>query len=197
MEELEIMREQMAALKSRLDTQKIVNADLMRKVMRGKASWINRFVKFELISVPITFLLFVGICYIYGISQWYSVSFLVLGGIDALLDLKTARISPKIFSEPILEMRRYLIKQKEQRFLQTCVMSAVCLIWVCLLLSAMLSSSASPFKGNDFMEGVQTGGITGAIIGGIAGLIAVVVIYQKMQRTNDAILNDLKELQEE
>ena len=60
MEELEIMRMQLDALKQQLDTQEIINRDLLRKIMRRKASWLNRLVNFETIALPRTYQLFVG-----------------------------------------------------------------------------------------------------------------------------------------
>ena len=89
MDEFEIMREQLAAMKQQLDSQHIINESLMRKVMHGKASWMNRFVTAELIALPFIYLLFVGICSVYNISQWFSFAYLILGGLDALLDMRT------------------------------------------------------------------------------------------------------------
>ena len=53
MTELEQMREQMAAFKSRLDKQQIINEQLARTSMGSKLSWIKKFVWGEIIVVPI------------------------------------------------------------------------------------------------------------------------------------------------
>ena len=72
MEDLEIMRQQLAELKRRLDTQQIVNKGLLRKLMRRKASWLNRLVIVEIASLPFIYLIFAVTCYAAGISQWFA-----------------------------------------------------------------------------------------------------------------------------
>ncbi|MDE6341030.1 MAG: hypothetical protein K2K93_01810, partial [Muribaculaceae bacterium] len=94
MEELEIMRRQLASMKEQLRSQHIVNESLMRKVMKGKASWMNTLVKAEIICVPITWILLAAICAFYGISQWYASLFLIMSVIDTYIDWYTVRIGP-------------------------------------------------------------------------------------------------------
>ena len=195
MDQLDIMRQQLAELKLQLDNQQIINQDLLRKVMRGKASWIDRFVKFELISLPFIYLLFVGICWAYGISQWYAFAFLICGAIDALLDLRTARIPPSIFSGSIVDMRRFLVKQKAQRFIQTCVMGILCIIWVCLFFAAMATSKSTFLNSDGIWTVASIGGLIGGVLGAIVGVLIIIILYRKMQRTNDQILSDLNQLE--
>lgn len=198
MDEFEIMRQQLASMKQQLDTQKIVNNDLMRKVMRSKASWMNKFVKAELIAMPFIYLLVVGICFSYGVSQWYSFAFLVFGGIDAILDIRTVRIPIELFSSSsILGLKKFLLRQKRERFAQTCISGAVALVWLILLVYAMITSGNSLFPGNEIWESAKNGGIVGGIVGGIIGLIVIIVLYSKMQRTNDRILADIEQIENE
>lgn len=200
MDEFEIMRQQLAAVKLRLDTQQIINKDLMHRVMRGKASWLNIFVTAELIAMPFIYLLFVIICDIFDISQWYSFTFLICGGIDALLDIRTVRIPAKLFSSSsILSLKKFLVRQKKERFIQTCISGACCVIWLILFILAMSVSSSSVGHSPDsgFREALLTGGLAGAIIGVVAGIVIIVILYRKMQRTNDQILADINQLESE
>ncbi len=197
MDELEIMRHQLAAMKSRLDSQQIINRELMRKVMRSKASWLNRFVNVEIITVPIVYLLLVIICVGYGISQWFAGVFLLMGAIDAALDWRTVRIPPRMFgTASIIYLRKYLIRQKKERMIQTCIMFPLTLIWLVAFLSAMLAGTDMSLAG-DILVAARQGGIIGGVIGGLIGLVMVVVIFRKMQRTNDTLLSDLHEQNEQ
>ncbi len=198
MEELDIMRRQLAEMKQMLDTQQIINNELMNKVMRSKASWLNRFVKAELILIPLVYLLFVAICHYYGISQWYAFTVLVFGGIDTLIDIRTVRIPAGLFStSSILDLKKFLLRQKRERFIQTCISGTTCVIWLILFCYAMFTSNSTEFTNNDIWQGARIGGIVGSIIGAVIGIIAFVIIYRKMQSTNDAIIKDINELQQE
>ncbi|MDE6380073.1 MAG: hypothetical protein K2L11_06340, partial [Muribaculaceae bacterium] len=98
MENLDILKQEMAELKRNLDREQIVNDQLLRTVMRQKASWLNRFVTLEFIMLPILYLMFVGICAFFHVSQWYSFTLLILSLLDVVMDMRTFRISPKVFS---------------------------------------------------------------------------------------------------
>lgn len=197
MDQLEIMREQLAAMKQQLDTQQIINHELLRKIMRGKASWLNRFVNIEIISIPFVFLLFVIISVGYGISQWYALSFLILASIDSAFDWRFVRIPPRMFScVSILELKKFLLKQKRGRFIQTCISAPLVVIWVVAFFAAIATETKLSVS-SDFMESVKTGGLIGGLIGAIVGLIVVIILYRKMQRTNDDLLRDIRDIENE
>ncbi len=197
MEDLEIMREQLAAVKRKLDTQQIINKELMRKVMRNKAAWLNKLVTGEMIALPVVFILFAILCAIYDISQWYAISFLVIAGIDSALDRRTVRIPSHMFSEAsIFDLKRLLIRQKKERFIQTCIALPVCLVWLGAFLTAAASKTA-PSISDDTLQAFRTGGVFGGIVGGIIGAIAAVILYRDIRRTNDNLLNDIQDLEKE
>ncbi len=196
MDELEEMRRQMATMKSQLDTQQIVNKRLMCKVMRNKASWMNLLVNAELIAFPFLYLLIVGLCEVLGISQWYSFTFLVFGSADALLDIRTVRIPGSLFSSSsILSLRKFLIRQKKERFIQTLIMGVLCVAWLSMFLFAIGTSGNPLFLANGLWDAVKTGGLFGGIIGSVIAIIVVIMLYRKMQRTNDRIIADIDDLE--
>lgn len=198
MDEFEIMRQQLASMKLQLDTQQIINHDLMRKVMRGKASWINLFVKAELIAMPFLCLFIVWLCYYNGISQWFSFAFLLLGGIDAILDIRTVRIPPSLFSSSsMLGLKKFLVRQKKERFIQTCVSSTLSIVWFLLLVYALFTSGRFILPGDEFHEAAQLGGLIVGIIGALVAIIIIVAIYRKLQCANDQILSDIDRLENE
>lgn len=195
MEELDIMRRQLAEMKESLDTQKIVNDTLMRKIMKGNASWLNKYVVFQFVALPLTYLFFVGMSAWAGISQWYALIYLVFATIDSLLDWKTVRIPPSFFgTSSLVELRRKLIRQKRERFIQICVMLPLSVIWVAAFFTELYIKVGAGHMG-EFEQIAAYGGIAGGIIGGILGFIAVILLYRKMQVTNDTLLKDLDNLE--
>lgn len=189
MDELNILKEEMAVLKRNLDKEQIVNDKLLRTVMRQQSSWLNTFVKVELILLPFTYLIFASACAFFKISQWYALSFLILGLIDSIMDLRTFRISPKIFSTcSMIELQNLLIKQKRERFIQTCIGLPLALIWLLLFAMAIFNDCSGSL--------LSYPGLIGGIIGGIIGFAVVVIVYRKAQKTNDSIVDEIKDLEE-
>ena len=183
MDELDILKEEMATLKRNLDKEQIVNDNLLRAVMRQKASWLNTFVKVEFIALPFTYIVFALACAFFNISQWYALSFLILGVLDAVGDLRTFRISPKIFSTcSMMEVRSMLVRQKKERLIHMWISLPLALIWLVLFATAVLRDQQSP-EGN--------AGIIGGIIGGVAGGVIAIILFQKAQKTNDGIIDSI------
>ena len=192
MDELDILREQMAIMKKNLDSQQIINKQLMRTVMGQRASWLNRLVTVEIVLLPLFFLIFVASCLLFKISIWYAIIFLVLGAIDTALDWHTLRISPKtIATSSLVEIKKVLINQKKKRFWQTAISLPLALVWLVAYIYAIAT-------GNDMQnpEPVNMGGLIGGLIGGIIGTILVIVIYRKAQKTNDAIIKELEDTED-
>lgn len=190
MDELDILKQEMAALKRNLEKEQIVNDKLMRTVMRQKASWLNKFVTSEFIMLPILYLMFVGICAFFHVSQWYSFTLLVLSLLDVVVDMRTFRISPKVFSiSTMLEVRRLLVRQKKERFIHVCIALPLAIVWLILMLSA-IANATDPLATD---HALNFAGVIGGVIGGIIGGIVVIIIYRKAQKTNDFIIDEIKD----
>lgn len=195
MDELEIMRGQLAAMKQKLESQQIINAELMRSVMRGKALWLNKLVNIEIILVPFLYLFFVGICALLDVSQWFSFSYLVLSVVDVYFDRRTIRIPARMFSESsILDLKRCLLRQKRERFIQVCVATPAVVVWLVLLAMKILEKTAVADEILN-MGKAGIGGVVGAVIGAVIGIIVIVILYRKMQGTNDDLLRDIRNLE--
>lgn len=193
MDELEKLRVEMDALKRNLDKQQIVNKDLMRTVMKQRASWLNNLVIGEIVLLPVLFIMFMAMCVGMHVSVWFAVAFLIIGGIDTAFDWRTLRISPRLIStSSIMQLRRTLVKQKKQRFWQTVIGMVLTIIWL------ILFASAAPHAVGLAEEDHQINfvGAIGGVFGGILGGIVVAWIYKKAQKTNDDILSDLDEIEQ-
>ncbi len=188
LQELEALKAEMAVLKQNLNKEQIINKDLLRTVMRQNSSWINKFIKFETIILIPTYLLFVLICYSFQVSQWYAFVFLVLAGIDNLVDYHTYRIPAKLFSTcTMVEIRNRLIRQKKERFIQLCISLPACFIF----LGALGYEVAQINKSEVSNWLVNAGGLAGGIVGGILGVTIALIVHFKAQRTNDLLLGEI------
>lgn len=180
----------MVELKRNLDKETIVNDRLLRTVMRQKASWLNKFVTWEFIMLPVLYLMFVGICAFFHVSQWYAFALLILSLIDVVVDMRTFRISPKVFSiSTMLEVRRLLIRQKKERFIHMCIALPLAIVWLILMLSA-IANATDPLATD---HALNFAGVIGGVIGGIIGGIVVIIIYRKAQKTNDFIIDEIQD----
>lgn len=177
----------MAELKRNLDKEQIVNDRLLRTVMRQRASWLNKFVIVEFWLIPVIYLIFAGICAFFHISQWFALTFLIMAVLDALGDLRTFRISPKVFSTcTMLEVRRLLIKQKKERLIHVCIVLPIAIVWIILFLEAVATAS-DPLATD---HALNFAGVIGGLIGGVIGAVVVIIIYRKAQRTNDILIDE-------
>lgn len=199
MEDLEIMRQQLLTLKQRLDTQKIINKDLMRTVMHNKASWLNRLVNIEIISIPIIYCIVAGASYAEGISLWYANILLIMTVIDVVLDWYLVRISPDKFSRlSILELKKFLLKQKKLRLIQTIAMAPLAGIWLVAFLRAFISKlDIFPYTSAEIPAFIKPGLWIVIIAAVVASIIVVCVLFNKMQRINDALIKDIDEIEKD
>lgn len=194
MEELEVMRMQLEAVKRQLETQEIVNNMLLKKIMRRKASWLNQFVTFEIIILPIVSLMIALICDINGLSQWYTVCFTVLAVADTAFDWRTVRIPPEKFGNSIIELKRFLIRQQKARFIQVCISLPAVFIWLAMFYMAICSKLGVY---GETMDNFIAAEIAGGVLGGVIAVIVIFILYWKMNRTTKTLLRDISELEDE
>lgn len=199
MEELEIMRAELASIKQKLDTQQIINKELMRKIMRKNASWLNKLVVGEFILLPFVYLMIAAICAGFGVSQWIATIFLVLAVFDTIADWYTIRIPAPMFGEAtIMELKKFLVKQKKWQIIQLCISVPLTILWVIAFIMAIFYSKPDIFSfAEPLPEEMKIVPVVGGVIGGIVGLIIVCVIYIKIRSTNNKLLEDIADLEKE
>ena len=162
--------------------------------MQGKASWLNILVTGEIIAIPLITLLFVFISNYCGISQWYTFTFFILAVIDTWCDMYSVRIPARKFSSSIIELKKFLIGQKKIRFYQTCIALPLALIWLILYSTHVLNALSQPLYDGD-QEVTVISSVVSLTMGVIAAVIVTIVLYRKMQKTNDRIIADIRDLE--
>lgn len=193
MTELEQMREQMNAFKKRLDEQQIINEQLVRNSMGGKMSWIKNFVWGEIIIIPVFLLLFAPFYAQLGLS-WWLLAFLVVGLVaDVTGDVIINRIpKSQLLSGDLVETSQRLAKMKKQRtqwFIIGIIFVTIWFVWFIIELINISKSSSQ--------ETVTNIMIGGAVVGGIIGVIVACLIFRKMQKTNNQIIEQIDQITKE
>lgn len=192
--ELEQLREQMSIFKDKLNKQQIINDQLVRNTMKSKLSWIKNFVWGEIIIIPI---LLLGMAVFHagtGLS-WWLYGFLAIGLIaDATGDFIINRI-PKgqLLSGDLVETSKRLVKMKKQRtswFIIGLIFVTIWLVWFIVELVLKTDPGCALPDHNLVIAIMAIAVAVGGVIGGIVSWF----IFRKMQRTNNDIIDQLKQI---
>lgn len=197
MTELEQMREQMAAFKSRLDKQQIINEQLVRTSMGSKLSWIKKFVWGEIIVVPILLIIMALFHAGNGLS-WWLYGFLALGLIaDATGDYIINRIpKSQLLSGDLVETSKRLVQMKKQRtswFVAGVIFLVIWLVWFCIEVAMRLDCGCTlPHHGT--VVAIMIGAI---VVGALTGGVIAWLILRKMQKTNNQLIEQIEQITKE
>ncbi|MBQ6279653.1 MAG: hypothetical protein IJK68_08045 [Muribaculaceae bacterium] len=194
MNELEQMREQMEAFKSRLDKQQIVNEQLVRNSMGSKMSWIKNFVWAEIIMVPILLIIMAGFHASEGLS-WWLFAFLAAGLIaDATGDFIINRIpKSQLLSGDLVATSKRLAQMKKQRttwFIAGMIFVTIWLVWFIIEVVLKLDNGCK-LPDHSTVVAIMVAGIAvGALIGGVVAWL----IFRKMQKTNNQLIEQINQI---
>ncbi|MDE6341552.1 MAG: hypothetical protein K2K93_04485, partial [Muribaculaceae bacterium] len=93
----------------------------------------------------------------------------------------------------MIDLKKFLLKQKRRRVVQMIVMAPLAVAWVVTFLIDMVARNIELVDGPgpDPEEMVKIGGAAGGIIGAVIGVIVMIVLFRRMQRTNDTLISDI------
>lgn len=196
MDELKELRKQVEELKGDLCRSRLINAELLRRVMSRDSSWTGRLLKAEIISFPlIVFLLAVESAY-FGVSMWFVFAAALGIVVDVVVDFKTLRIRQRdILTLDMLSLRRKLMRQKTLRFRQFAVMLPLAIIWMVWFLYELFVKR--------MLADVADAGVRMTVATVSIGLIAVATvvvclcIHRKLQHTNNELIARIDEYESE
>lgn len=187
--ELEQMRLQLNILKQKLDKQEIVNERLIMASMRKKMSWIKKFSWVEaIILMPLVTIIYAGLKVALGFSWWSYAALLILGLASTVADFRINKMKEVDWQrENLRDTILKLLKQKKARKIQIYIeMPFIALI--------LLTMACEVYAAGKLPMEVAIGSAVGAVIGGIIGFFVAFKLYWKMQRINDNIILQIKEL---
>lgn len=194
MNELEQMREQMNIFKSRLDKQQIINEQLVRNSMGSKLSWIKNFVLGEIILVPILLIIMATFHASEGLS-WWLFAFLAAGLIiDTTGDFIINRIpKSQLLGGDLVATSQRLTKMKKQRtswFIAGMIFVTIWLVWFIIEIVMRLDDGCN-LPDHNIVVGIMVAGIA---IGALIGIFVAWLIYRKMQRTNNQLIEQIDQV---
>lgn len=195
MDELDMLRDQMAAMKSDLDKNAIVNDRLMQTVMKERSKGLNRLVNAEIIFIPFLILFYIGICHVMKLSIWIAVTMAIGCIISMIIDLKTMKVSTRLINSLSLrDLRTYLIRQKRQRTIQLIVELPLAMAWLVWFLLSLLGNSMAL---KDMNDPTTVGWIKFAVIIATAtiALVVIILVYRNSQRINDSMIKEIDSLE--
>lgn len=195
MDELDMLRAQMAAMKSDLDKNAIVNDRLMQTVMKERSKGLNRLVNAEIIFIPFLILFYIGICHVMKLSIWIAVTMAIGCIISMIIDLKTMKVSTRLINSLSLrDLRTYLIRQKRQRTIQLIVELPLAMAWLVWFLLSLLGNSMAL---RDMNDPTTVGWIKFAVIiaTAIIALVVIILVYRNSQRINDSMIKEIDSLE--
>lgn len=198
MNELEQMREQMQMLQNKLDKQEIVNDKLVKNSVKAKMSWIKKFVYIQFCLLPFIALIWYLIKELFDLS-WFNYAFMmVMCTIDAVWDYRINVASlniEKVEDCNLTDTMQKLISMKKMRAKSFSIMMSLCAMWfVWTGIEMGMHVMETPVDGA--IKAAEHGGCFGGVIGLFVGFYASIRIYRKMQRTNDELISQIKEITE-
>lgn len=195
MDELDMLRDQMAAMKSDLDKNAIINDRLMQTVMKERSKGLNRLVNAEIISIPFLILLFFGICHVMHLSIWILVTMAIGLIVSTIVDIKTMKVSTRLINSLSLrDLRTYLIRQKRQRTIQLIVELPLGMAWLVWLLLSLFDNSMVLTDLRDMNNQATVGWIKFAIImvTSIIAIFTMIMVYREAQNVNDSMIEEIE-----
>ena len=188
--EMDEMRQQMETLKKKLDAQQIVNDRLMRRSMKSRMSWINRYLVFEIFLIPFVAITMLPLMALLNISWWWYGFTLLMVTADVCADWYINYLPDYAFQKnDLLETSKKLERMKQLRRWSTIVGFCVLFFWAGWLFVKLWNSRNESEMAIAMMTGTGIGGLIGCAIG--------LYVYFKMQRTNDEIIDQIEDLTEE
>ena len=185
--DIESMRMQLETLKKKLDEQQIVNDKLVRRAMSNKMSWIMKFLWTELfVLLPFAVLAFINLKSMVPGMSWYPViAILVFMLACIVIDLYVNYTSENDWkSENLISTGMKLVKMKRLRWMQVAInLPIVFILFVWLFYDL-------EFEGKDAM-------VCGSVVGGGIGMAIGIGVLIRMNRTNDELICQIRELKEE
>lgn len=186
------MKEQMQTLRQTIQNERLVTDKILKNSMQQKMSWINRYVRNEIIAVPFIILLWIEMAEDWNLSWWSFGMMVVMLIVSALFDYRinvTALKSEDYQRGNLLNTLGKLVNMKRYRILKRYIMFPLLVIWLLWVAAEVWINNVSSADGWTSPAYVGAGIV---IIGGILGLVISINITRKMQRSNDELIEQIK-----
>ena len=191
--ELDMMRQQMATLKNKLDQQEIVNERLIQQSI-GSQLRRMRFLKWRKLVIILLGMIYVpGIVFwMLDLPLWFALVTLVFFGIAAVYDFYYMNgISENNMSrQQLLDTSNRLVKMKKMNARWLWFSIPFLIVWLTIFIYLVcMQGSMNEEEMKGFLYGCGGGLVIGAVLG--------TMVYLRQQRSAQNLIDQIKELEEE
>lgn len=189
MKELEEMKKQLSLLQSKLDNQKIVSDRLLRNSMHQRTTWVKRYVYFQLfVLLPFIYVVYAYLVAELNLSWWLYAYTVIMCTLCVAADvwINNYYLCGSDFQKATpLELAHKIVRQKQLRWYGFAGGMAMLLPWIIWF--------GFEISKNLYGPALLIPLCVGVLIGGIIGFS----ILLRMQRTNDQLMYDIRDLKSE
>ena len=189
--ELDDLRRQINDLKNKVDQQGRLNEDLVKKTIQSKMRGVHSIIVKLAILVVLLIPFYIMLKYQIGLSWPITIFTIVFLIASVTSDYFINRMDVSHMGDDLVETANKLVKMKKNRVIGQRIGIGVAVIWLAWF-------GYEYFKLNSvYGTGVAWGSIAGIIVGAIVGGLIGLRIFNKMQRTNDEMIDQINELMHE
>ena len=189
--ELDDLRRQINDLKNKVDQQGQLNEDLVKKAIQGKMRGVHStIIKLAILAIAVI-PLYIMMKYKVGLS-WPLIIFTIVFLLSSVTsDYFINRMDVSHMGDDLVETANKLVKMKRHRVIGQRIGISIAIVWLAwfcyeyFLLNSVYGTAAA--------WGSLIGIFVGAAVGGLVGLR----IFNKMQRANDEMIDQINELTRE
>lgn len=188
--ELEEMRQQIKALKEKVDRKGFLNENLVKKSIQSKMRSIHSTIYTLIALCALVSPIWIMIKMQHNLSWAHLICTLLMMYVSLFFDWYVSRMDVGRMGDDLKETARQLLKMKERRALHEKIgMFVVIPIWGLWTGYEFYTNIKDPFLAKAV--------IIGAGVGAIIGIIVGISIYFRMQRKNTEMLEEIKSITEE
>lgn len=190
MNELEEMRQQLQALKNKVERQGVLNEQLVRKSIRDNMKGIHRTIYLLLALVVLITPVWLMIKYQNNLSWPLLIFTLLIMYVGVFFDWYINRMNVDNMGNDLKETASRLLEMKKRRSLHEKIGCFVVVpVWMLWLGYEFYSNNANHTEAIAMVAGMLIGGLIGGAIG--------LSIYFKWQRKNDEMVEQINNLMNE
>lgn len=189
--ELDDLRQQIEDLKNKVNKQGRLNEELVKKAIQGKMRGVHGIILKLAIVAVLCIPLYIMMKYQVGLSWPLTIFTIVFMLASVTSDYFINRIDVSHMGDDMVGTAAKLVKMKRNRVIGQRIGIGVALLWLAwfcyeyFMLNSVYGTEAAWFS----MIGI----LVGALIGGLIGIL----IFNKMQRANDEMIDQINEFTHE
>ena len=189
--ELDDLRQQIKELKDKVNEQGRLNEALVKKAIQGKMRGVHRTIIILAIFAIAVIPFYIMMKYQVGLSWPLPIFTIVFLLASVTSDYFINRIDVSHMGDDLVGTANKLIKMKRNRVIGQRIGIGIALIWLAWFCYEYFVLNS--VYGTDVAWGSLLGIFVGAVVGGLIGIL----IFNKMQRANDEMINQINEFTRE